>query len=103
MTDNDRFLKGIVADLHLVASYVATQPSGYAGFQADAARMLLHTVDVKALEDTLHGVLFTSDFFKQFGPLTDIEQRVEQAALRLNRVQRSIRVQQSEIQSRMAA
>ena len=103
MTENEIFLKGIVADLHLVATYVATQPSGYAGFQAECARLLLHTVDVRALEDTVHSVLFTSSFLRQFGPLTKVETRVEQAALRLRDVQRSIRIQQSEIQSRMAA
>ena len=62
---NDPFIKRIVSDLYLVARHVATQPSGYAGFEVDRAKLLLHTVDLQALADTLHSVGFVSWLLKQ--------------------------------------
>lgn len=101
--NNDPFIKRIVSDLYLVAKHVAAQPHGYGGFEVDRAKLLLHTVDVQALRDTLHSVLFVSWFLKQDRELTKAESQVEQAALRLDKLQRTIRMNQSEIQSRMAA
>ena len=100
---NDDFVKRIVGDLFLVANYVASQPEGYAGFEADAARVLLHTVDEQALKDTLNSVLFVSNFHRLFAPLTETEAAIEQAALRLERMRRTIRMNQQAIQARMAA
>ena len=101
--NDDPFIKRIVNDLYLVARHVASQPSGYAGFEVDRAKLLLQTVDPQALADTLHSVGFVSWLLKQSGPLTEIESQVEQAALRLEKLQRTIRMNQSQIQSRMAA
>jgi len=103
MNTHDEVLTEIVGDLHLVASYVASQPFGYAGFEVERARFLLHTVDVDTLSDTLHSVMFVSNFLKQHSMLTETEERVEKAALRLHRLQRSIRMNRSDIQARMAA
>lgn len=100
---NDDFVKRIVGDLYLVATYVASQPAGYAGFEADRARVLLHTVDVAALKDMLHSVLFVSNYNRLFAPLTETEAAIEQAALRLERMRRTIRMNQQAIQARMAA
>ena len=100
---NDPFIKRIVSDLYLVARYVASQPYGYAGFEAERAKLLLQTVDTQALSDTLNSVLYVSWYFKQSAPLTPIESQVEQAARRLDKLQRTIRMNQSEIQARMAA
>lgn len=100
--DND-FVKRIVGDLYLVATYVASQPAGYAGFEADRARVLLHTVDPSALKDTLNSVLFVSDYNRWFAPLTETEAAIEQAALRLDGLRRTIQMNQQAIQARMAA
>jgi len=101
--NNDDFVKRIVSDLYLVASYVASQPAGYAGFQADRASVLLHTVDESALRDTLDSVIFTTNYYSQFRPLTETELAIEQAALRLDGLRRTIRINQQAIQARMAA
>ena len=103
MTDDDGFIRRVVSDLYLVANHVAEQPCGYDGVEVQRAKYLLHTVDVGELAEMLHSVLFVSRFFKGFGPLTETESQVEQAALRLDRLQRSIRMNQSQIQARMAA
>lgn len=103
MTSDDDFIKPILGDLYLVASYVATQPFGYAGFEVDRAKLLLHTVDVEALHDTLHSVLFVTGLLRKDRPLAETESQVEAAALRLSRLQRTIRMNQSQIQARMAA
>ena len=102
MTDNHD-LKRAISDLSLVARYVSEQPSGYAAFEAQRARLLLDTVDEQALKDTLQSVLFVSNFFRQFGPLTATEAAVQQAALRLERMVRTIQLNKQEIQSRMTA
>lgn len=101
--NNDPFIKRIVSDLYLVAKHVASQPYGYGGFEVDRANLLLTTVDPQALADTLHSVLFVSWMFRQHGPLNDTESQVEAAALRLDKLQRTIRMNQSQIQARMAA
>lgn len=103
MNTHDELLTRIVSDLYLVARYVASQPVGYAGFEVERAKYLLHTVDVNTLADTLHSVLFVSSFLKEHGKLTDTESQVEQAAIRLHALQRSIRARRSDIQARMAA
>lgn len=101
MTDD--YLKPVLADLFLVLRYVASQPSGYAGFEASRAKYLLHTVDAEALKDTLHSVLFVSNFNRFFGPLTKTETAIEQAALRLERMLRTIQMNQQDIQARLTA
>lgn len=103
MNTQDELLTEIVCDLYLVAKHVASQPHGYAGFEVQAAQYLLDSVDLDALTDTLQSVLFVSWFLRQHGPLTETESQVEQAALRLQRLQRSIRARRSDIQARMAA
>jgi DNA-binding LytR/AlgR family response regulator len=101
--NEDDFIKRIVSDLYLVAKHVAAQPRGYAGFEVERAKVLLHTVDVEALSDTLNSVLYVSWYLTQSEPLTEAESQVEQAARRLDKLQRTIRMNQSQIQSRMAA
>jgi hypothetical protein len=103
MNSDDELLTRIVSDVLMVATHVASQPWGYAGFEVEQAKYLLHTVDVVTLEATLRSVLFVSNFLQQHSLLTKAEGEVEQAALRLHRLQRSIRARRSDIQARMAA
>ena len=104
MTNPADLIASIVGDLQMVAAWVATQPRGYAGFQAERAKFLLHTVDPELLSELLHDVRFTTqDYRSAFYPLTPTEIQVEEAAIRLTRLQRSIQTQKNEIQARMAA
>jgi len=103
MNTHDDPLTLIVNDLGQVLTHVASQPWGYAGFEVDRAKFLLHTVDVATLKDTLNSVLFVSWLLKQAGPLTGTELAIEQAALRLERMLRIIQMNQQDITARMAA
>lgn len=103
MNTDDELLTRIVSDVSLVATHVASQPWGYAGFEVQRAKFLLHTVDVNTLADTLRSVLFVSDFLQRFAPLTKTERQVEQAARRLQRLLRCIQLRREDIQARMAA
>jgi len=98
MTDD---IQQIVRDLYVVTSHVAAQPRGYAAFEADAAKVLLTTVDLDMLSDTLYSVLFVSNLYAD--ELTSEERRVQSAAMRLHRLQPHRRRQQAAIQQHMAA
>ena len=94
-------IQRIVKDLYTVASHVAAHPRGYAGFEVAAAKVLLTTVDLRALSETLYSVLFVSEQYET--ELTRPERRVRAAARRLHRLQPKIRHQQAAIQEQMAA
>lgn len=50
----------IVRDLRFVRNYVSKQPRNFAGFEAARARIVARNVDVDALTQTIHSVLFVS-------------------------------------------
>lgn len=95
------FIQQIVQDLYVVATHVASHPRGYCGFEVALARVLLTTVDLDALSDTIYSVLFVSNTYA--ADLTPEEVTAESAARRLHRLQPKIRHQQAAIQAHMAA
>ena len=95
------FIQRVVKDLYTVASHIAAHPRGYAGFEVERAKVLLHRVDLDALSDTIYSVVFVSDCYAD--ELTPEEGRVQSAAMRLDRLLPLIHAQQADIQARMAA